>query len=167
MTKAGIKTLWIALSLLVFSSLLYIGTAGGSALVDDDIDAAHALVAREMLQRHDYVTMYMDGIRYLIRPPLHFWMVAASYAMLGDSEFATRLPLALSMIGLVLLTFAFGFRRIQPGYWVLRQERPVRESSKLGPDRCRSRRGEEIRKENCTQTTFGVQLHETRGWYAD
>ena len=45
MTKAGIKTLWIALSLLVFSSLLYIGTAWGSALVDDDVDAAHALVA--------------------------------------------------------------------------------------------------------------------------
>ena len=110
MTKAGIKTLWIALSLLVFSSLLYIGTAWGSALVDDDVDAAHALVAREMLQRHDYVTMYMDGIRYLIRPPMHFWMVAASYAMLGESEFATRLPVALSMIGLVLLTFAFGRR---------------------------------------------------------
>ena len=110
MTKAGIKTLWIALSLLVFSSLLYIGTARGSALVDDDIDAAHALVAREMLQRHNYVIMYMDGIRYLIRAPMHFWMVAASYAMLGESEFATRLPLALSMIGLVLMTFAFGRR---------------------------------------------------------
>jgi 4-amino-4-deoxy-L-arabinose transferase-like glycosyltransferase len=110
MTKAGVKTLWITLGLLVFSSLLYLGTARGSALVDDDIDAAHALVAREMLQRHDYVVMYMDGIRYLIRPPLHFWMVAASYAMLGESEFATRLPLALSMIALVLLTFAFGRR---------------------------------------------------------
>jgi 4-amino-4-deoxy-L-arabinose transferase-like glycosyltransferase len=110
MPKAGIHSLWLVLSLLVFSSLLYIGTAGGSPLVDDDIDAAHALVAREMLQRHDYVVLYMDGIRYLIRPPMHFWMVAASYALLGETAFATRLPLALSMIGLVLLTFEFGRR---------------------------------------------------------
>jgi 4-amino-4-deoxy-L-arabinose transferase-like glycosyltransferase len=96
--------------LLALSSLLYIGTAGSSALVDDDVDAAHALVSREMLQRHDFVVPYMDGIRYLIRPPMHFWLVAASYALLGESAFATRLPLALAMIGLVLLTFAFGRR---------------------------------------------------------
>jgi heme A synthase len=37
--------------LIVLSAALYIG-----ALIDDD-DAAHAIVAREMLQRHDYVVM--------------------------------------------------------------------------------------------------------------
>src|SRR5216684_5004077 len=110
MLKAGIKPRWMALGLLVLSSALYLGTAQGSALVDDDIDAAHALVAREMLQRHDYAVLYMDGIRYLIRPPMHFWLVGASYALLGESEFATRLPVALAMVGLVLLTFEFGRR---------------------------------------------------------
>jgi 4-amino-4-deoxy-L-arabinose transferase-like glycosyltransferase len=110
MLKAGIKPGWMALGLLVLSSALYLGTAQGSALVDDDIDAAHALVAREMLQRHDYAVLYMDGIRYLIRPPMHFWLVGASYALLGETEFATRLPVALAMVGLVLLTFEFGRR---------------------------------------------------------
>jgi 4-amino-4-deoxy-L-arabinose transferase-like glycosyltransferase len=110
MSKAGIKPRWIALGLLVLSAALYLGTAQGSALVDDDIDAAHALVAREMLQRHDYAVLYMDGIRYLIRPPMHFWLVGVSYALLGESEFATRLPVALAMVGLVLLTFEFGRR---------------------------------------------------------
>lgn len=109
-SNVGIGPRWVALGLLVLSCALYLGSAGSAALVDDDIDAAHALVAREMLQRHDYVVMYMDGIRYLIRPPLHFWMIAASYALLGESEFSTRLPLALAMIGLVLLTFEFGRR---------------------------------------------------------
>ncbi|HEV7220934.1 MAG TPA: glycosyltransferase family 39 protein, partial [Terriglobales bacterium] len=98
------------LSLLVLSGVLYIGTAASPALLDDDVDAAHALVAREMLQRHDFVVMYMDGIRYLIRPPLHFWLVAASYALLGESAFATRLPVALAMMGLVLLVYEFGRR---------------------------------------------------------
>ena len=100
----------LAAGLVILSSLLYIGFAGTPALVDDDIDAAHALVAREMLQRRDFVTLYQDGIRYLIRPPLHFWLVAGSYALFGESAFATRLPVALAMVGLTLLIFAFGRR---------------------------------------------------------
>jgi 4-amino-4-deoxy-L-arabinose transferase-like glycosyltransferase len=95
-------------SLLILSSVLYIGLAGSPALVDDDVGAAHALVGREMLQRHDFVVMFQNGVRYLIRPPMHFWMVAASYALFGESDFATRLPVALAMVGLTLLTFAFG-----------------------------------------------------------
>ncbi len=101
---------WIVLCLLVLSAGLYIGTAWTPALDDEDVDAAHALVSQEMLQRHDFVVMYMDGVRYLIRPPMHFWLVAASYKLLGESEFATRLPVGLAMVGIVLLTFEFGRR---------------------------------------------------------
>jgi len=110
MTGADINSRWAVLGLSVLSCLLYLGSAGSSALADYDVDAAHALVAREMVQRHDYVIMYMDGIRYLIRPPLHFWLIAASYKLLGESEFSTRFPVALAMVGLVLLTFEFGRR---------------------------------------------------------
>ncbi len=98
------------LGLFVGSAILYLGLAGSPALVDDDFDAAHALVAREMLQRNDFVVMYQDGLRYLIRPPLHFWLIAGSYRMLGESEWSTRLPLALACVGMVLLTFSFGRR---------------------------------------------------------
>jgi 4-amino-4-deoxy-L-arabinose transferase-like glycosyltransferase len=110
MPRVGIRSRWIFLCLLVFTAALYVGTAGSPALDDDDVDAAHAMVSQEMLQRHDFVVPYMDGIRYLIRPPMHFWMVAASYKLLGESEFATRLPLSLAMVGMVLLTFEFGRR---------------------------------------------------------
>jgi 4-amino-4-deoxy-L-arabinose transferase-like glycosyltransferase len=78
--------------------------------MDDDVDATHALVAREMLQRHDYVVMYMNGIRYLFRAPLHFWLVAGSYRLFGESEFTTRLPSALAVLGLVLMMYEFGSR---------------------------------------------------------
>jgi 4-amino-4-deoxy-L-arabinose transferase-like glycosyltransferase len=101
---------WIFLCLLLFSAALYVGSAGSPALDDDDVDAAHAMVSQEMLQRHDFVVPYMDGLRYLIRPPMHFWMVAASYKLLGESEFATRLPLSLAVVGMVLLSFEFGRR---------------------------------------------------------
>ena len=107
----GSGSRWAAPALLALASAaLYVGLAGTPALVDDDVDAAHGLVAREILQRHDYVVLYQDGIRYLIRPPLHFWLVAASYAAFGQTEFATRLPVALAMVGLVLLTFELGRR---------------------------------------------------------
>ena len=110
MRNAAIRNRWILLSLLTLSAGLYLGTAGSPALDDEDVDAAHAMVSQEMLQRNDFVVMYMDGVRYLIRPPMHFWIVAASYKLLGESEFATRLPLSLAVVGMVLLTFEFGRR---------------------------------------------------------
>ena len=110
MANVTIRSLWIVLCLLVLSAGLYIGTAGSPALDDEDVDAAHALVSQEMLQRNDFVVLYMDGVRYLIRPPMHFWMVAASYKLLGENEFATRLPMGLAMVGMALLTFEFGGR---------------------------------------------------------
>jgi 4-amino-4-deoxy-L-arabinose transferase-like glycosyltransferase len=110
MPGVTVRSRWILLCLLILSASLYIGTAGAPALDDEDVDAAHAMVSQEMLQRHNYVVMYMDGIRYLIRPPMHFWMVAASYKLLGESEFATRLPIGLAVVGMVLLTFEFGNR---------------------------------------------------------
>src|SRR5580658_6316754 len=43
----------------------------------DDADSVHAEVAREMLMRHDYVTLYANGIRYLEKAPLLYWSMAA------------------------------------------------------------------------------------------
>src|SRR6202163_1596480 len=103
MRNVKLGSLLMVLCLLVLSAGLYIGTAWTPALDDEDVDAAHAMVSQEMLLRHDYVVMYMDGVRYLIRPPMHFWLVAASYKILGESEFATRLPIALAVLGIVLL----------------------------------------------------------------
>src|SRR5580692_3354047 len=110
MKRVRVRSRWILVCLFALSAALYVGTAGSPALDDEDVDAAHAMVSQEMLQRHDFVVPYMDGLRYLIRPPMHFWLVAASYKLLGESEFATRLPIGLAMVGIVLLTFEFGRR---------------------------------------------------------
>jgi len=53
-------------------------------------------VAREMVLRGDWVTPTLNGAPYLNKPPLLYWMGAASLQLLGFSEFAARLPLALS-----------------------------------------------------------------------
>lgn len=94
------------LLLLALSAAIYLGNAIKPPLLDD-ADSAHALVSRAMLQRGDWVVMYQDGVRYLEKAPLHFWMVAVSYKLFGQGAFQTRLPLALAVIGLVLTAYFF------------------------------------------------------------
>jgi 4-amino-4-deoxy-L-arabinose transferase-like glycosyltransferase len=95
--------------LIALSAAIYLGNAGFPPLLDD-ADASHAMVSHEMLQRHDWVILYMNGIRYLMKAPLHYWAVAMSYAALGKNEFSTRLPVALAMVGMVLLVNGFARR---------------------------------------------------------
>ncbi len=97
------------LILLVLSLGIYVGTSGWPPLLDSS-DAGHAEAAREMLQTHNWVILHIDGIRYLEKPPMQFWMVAASYAVFGATAFATRLPLALAVVALVLMVYFFARR---------------------------------------------------------
>ncbi|HLK04719.1 MAG TPA: glycosyltransferase family 39 protein [Candidatus Acidoferrum sp.] len=98
-----------AMIVFLLGAIIYIGNASFPGLLDD-ADASHAMVSWEMLQRHDAVILYMNGIRYLMKAPLHYWAVAVSYGIFGRNEFATRLPVALAMIGLAALVNAFGRR---------------------------------------------------------
>jgi 4-amino-4-deoxy-L-arabinose transferase-like glycosyltransferase len=97
------------LVLLALSALIFVGTAGWPALLDD-ADSSHALVSREMNASGDYVILRIDGVRYLQKAPLHYWMVAGLYRVFGENELATRLPDALAMVGLVLMLYFFGRR---------------------------------------------------------
>jgi hypothetical protein len=63
-----------------------------------DADATHAEAAREMIANGDYVTLHVNGVRYLEKAPLPYWLVALSYGVFGVSEFATRLPTVLAIL---------------------------------------------------------------------
>jgi 4-amino-4-deoxy-L-arabinose transferase-like glycosyltransferase len=76
----------------------------------DDADSVHAEVAREMIQRHDPVTLYANGIRYLEKAPLLYWSMAANMSIFGVSTAAARFPLAVYVLLLFLLTAAFAKR---------------------------------------------------------
>ncbi|MGH9747543.1 MAG: ArnT family glycosyltransferase [Candidatus Acidiferrales bacterium] len=89
--------------------LVYIPGLFHPALLDD-ADTVHAEVSREMLLNHNWVTMYVDGIRYLQKSPLMYWMVSASYKLFGISEWQTRLPVALCVLALAGIMYLFGRR---------------------------------------------------------
>ena len=74
----------------------------------DDVDTIHAEAASEMLLRHDWVTMYTNGIRYLEKAPLMYWSLATSYRLFGVSDWSTRLPLMLGVLAFLLATYRLG-----------------------------------------------------------
>ena len=74
----------------------------------DDADSVHAEAAREMLQRHDWVTLYTDGIRYLEKAPLMYWGIAISYEVFGIHDWSTRFPTMLGVLALLLVTYGAG-----------------------------------------------------------
>jgi 4-amino-4-deoxy-L-arabinose transferase-like glycosyltransferase len=96
-----------ALVLIALWLTIYVVGLGHPALLDD-ADTVHAEAAREMLQRHDWVTLYVNGIRYLEKAPLMYWSVAASYTVFGISEWSTRLPLMLGVLATILATYGLG-----------------------------------------------------------
>ena len=76
----------------------------------DDVDSIYIEIAREMLHRHDYVTPYINGIRFFDKPPLMYWMAAGSMHVFGLHDWAARLPLALSVLALLIAVYALGIR---------------------------------------------------------
>ncbi len=76
----------------------------------DDVDSVYIEIAREMMQRHDYITPYINGIRFFDKPPLLYWMAAASMHLFGIHDWAARLPLTLAVLALLLATYALGIR---------------------------------------------------------
>jgi len=76
----------------------------------DDVDAAHAEAAQHMAETGDLITSKINGIRYIEKPPLPYWIVAGSYKIFGQNTFATHLPNALAMLGLAWLAWLWGRR---------------------------------------------------------
>lgn len=98
--------------------LLYFPGLGRPALWEPD-EGRYAEIAREMVQRADYVTPRNDWVRYFEKPPLIYWMTAGAVRLLGPGELAVRLPDALFSVGQVVVTEAIGEAMFGPvaGLW--------------------------------------------------
>jgi 4-amino-4-deoxy-L-arabinose transferase-like glycosyltransferase len=88
---------------------VYVGSMFTPGLLDD-ADSTHAEAAREMVVTGDYVTLHVNGVRYLEKAPLPYWLVAFSYKVLGVDEFSTRLPMVLSVMLLGVVALCWGRR---------------------------------------------------------
>jgi 4-amino-4-deoxy-L-arabinose transferase-like glycosyltransferase len=111
--------------------IIYLTAAFTPPLLDD-ADATHAQAAQAMLTTGDWVTLHVDGIRYLEKPPLPYWITAVGLKLFAPAPpnnqqnpisqhnapnqwdnraaFAVHFPLALTILGLALLGYAWSHR---------------------------------------------------------
>lgn len=105
---AGVRAASYWMLAVVFAAV-FLGSLFSPPLLDD-ADSTHAQAAREMFVSGDYVTLHVNGVRYLEKAPLPYWLVAASYHLFGINEFTTRLPMAISVLLLGVLALVWGRR---------------------------------------------------------
>jgi 4-amino-4-deoxy-L-arabinose transferase-like glycosyltransferase len=96
------------LAVILFASAVYIGCMISPPSLMDDVDAVQAQIARNMLTSGDWVTARLDGVAYMEKAPLIYWMMAVSYKLFGVHDWSARIPVVLASIGLAWITAAFG-----------------------------------------------------------
>jgi len=74
----------------------------------------YAQVAREMLQRNDWITPTLGGKPWLEKPPLYYWQAMLAYKAIGVSDAAARVPSGINAAVLVVAIYLF-FRRFRRG----------------------------------------------------
>ncbi len=101
--------------LLVLGGVLYFYNLGGWDLWNPD-EPRYAEVAKEMLQGEYWVIPHLNNEVYYNKPPLFFWLIAATAKGLGEmNEFAARFPSALFALATLVLTFLLGKRLFGEG----------------------------------------------------
>jgi 4-amino-4-deoxy-L-arabinose transferase-like glycosyltransferase len=98
------------LGILFLLWLVVYGSALFRPALLDDADSVHAEAAREILVRHDWVTLHANGIRYLEKAPFFYWTMAESFRIFGIHDWSARLPLALGVLALICAVYFLGRR---------------------------------------------------------
>src|ERR1700747_1716909 len=65
------------------AAVVFLGCAISPPSLMDDVDAVQAQIARNMLDSGDWVTAHLDGIAYLEKSPLKYWMIAIACEIFG------------------------------------------------------------------------------------
>lgn len=94
--------------ILIFLAVHFVALFSPSLL--DDADSTHALAVQHMVSSHNWVTMYVDGIRYLQKSPLPYWFAAIDFHIFGQNVFSVHLPITLSVLACAILAWFWGRR---------------------------------------------------------
>ncbi len=104
--------------LVLFGLFALLFTLGGRSLENKD-SVRFAEISREILEFNDWTLLRLGGSIYPDKPPLHFWITAGLYKLLGINVLAARLAEALAAFGGLLIAYFFGrkiFRNPQTAF---------------------------------------------------
>src|SRR6185312_3901134 len=74
----------------------------------DDVDAVHGQIARNMVQSGDWVIAHLNGVPYMEKAPLPYWLIAICYVLMGVHDWVARIPTALAAVLLCFATARYG-----------------------------------------------------------
>jgi len=97
---------------------LYLWGLGDIGFLDPD-EGMYAEIAREMLASGDWIVPRFNGVPYVEKPPLMYWLTAGTYALLGPSEFSARLWKVIPALGTAWLTYRLGRLFFSKGVGIL------------------------------------------------
>lgn len=98
-------------SIILLSLLLLLAGNWILPLTDRD-EARFGEASREMIQRGDYIVPWFNGNWRFDKPVLIYWCQIASYRVLGDNDFAARLPSVLFTTATALLLVRWGRKTV-------------------------------------------------------
>jgi 4-amino-4-deoxy-L-arabinose transferase-like glycosyltransferase len=99
---------WMMLPL-ILTAAVYLFTTTTRGIIDYD-EGYYAQAAKEMAMTGNWVTPYVNGIRFLEKPPFLYWVTAVSFKLFGINEFALRLPTAVAVLVLVWIVMLIARR---------------------------------------------------------
>ena len=105
----NMRTRTDALLLAGFCAFLFFYGIGQFGLIGAD-EPRYAQVAREMLERRNWITPFLNGHAWLEKPPLYYWQAMLAYSLLGVNDRAARIPSAVDATLLVLSVYFFFLR---------------------------------------------------------
>jgi 4-amino-4-deoxy-L-arabinose transferase-like glycosyltransferase len=98
----------VALAVAVAAPLWLVDLDGAG--FDDPGEGMHAEIAREWLAAGDPLVLTLNGVRYVDKPPLLYWLQGAVFAVAGLSEGAARVVPAVAALAAVAATAWLGGR---------------------------------------------------------
>jgi 4-amino-4-deoxy-L-arabinose transferase-like glycosyltransferase len=90
------------------AALVFLGNIVSPPSLLDDVDAVQGQIARNMLDSGDWVTARLNGIAYMEKAPLKYWMMAGAFQLFGVRDWVSRLPVSGSAVICCWLVFLFG-----------------------------------------------------------
>lgn len=98
---------WIPWLIALAGALYYIPFLGGVHLFDWD-EVNFAEISREMLEKRDFLRVYVNFQPFWEKPPFFFWLQSAAMYLFGVGEFGARFPNAVCGILTLLAVFFVG-----------------------------------------------------------
>jgi 4-amino-4-deoxy-L-arabinose transferase-like glycosyltransferase len=96
------------IALVIVAVIVFFGCIVSPPGLMDDVDAVHGQMARNMVDSGDWIIPHLNGVPYIEKAPLPYWLIAICYLIMGVHDWVARIPTALAAVLLCFITARYG-----------------------------------------------------------